>query len=166
MVQVCDAYSVGGLPSTFGTSPFSSAHGSWWVPQIWISGFSHVASSRVPALMNSRSGNNPASLKIGDPQLPQNLRYIYWPLSVVSSYDFNSAPVTAKLSLGTANTTEKLILLVSGNAYSDKSQSERAHYRSCNGPHHKDSHLLPVPLFYSPNKVYTSHPIFPPLGCG
>jgi len=161
MVQVCDAYSVGGLPSTFGTSPFSSAHGSWWVPQIWISGFSHVASSRVPALMNSRSGNNPASLKIGDPQLPQNLRYIYWPRTILIQHrslpnSLSAPPILRK----------KLILLVSGNAYSDKSQSERAHYRSCNGPHHKDSHLLPVPLFYSPNKVYTSHPIFPPLGCG
>jgi hypothetical protein len=60
-------------------------HGCAELVQIWVLGFSHELSSRVPALIIIAPGNASASVASDDPQFLQNFRESDFPLSPLSA---------------------------------------------------------------------------------
>src|SRR4051794_4971098 len=74
--------------------------------QTSIVGLSQEVFSRVPALMNARSGMAPTWDTIGEPHFPQNRRSTGSPLSPTSSKVLSVCPAIVRLSFGTATITE------------------------------------------------------------
>src|SRR3954470_18681898 len=74
--------------------------------QTSIVGLSQEVFSRVPALMNARSGMASRWDTIGEPHFPQNCRRTGSPLSPTSSKVLSVWPAILRLSFGTATITE------------------------------------------------------------